>query len=349
MNIPSEWLGSYKLDSIFGAIIVISPFILFSHLLFDDSTNVFSFFGIEITHYLSNNQNFIWQILSSIIPMVLLSILFFTTRSNWRYCLLLLILLYFNRILFQLQIIEEFSDGFTTLIGFLLIKSLLNILILADIFYFSKYRKKAIILSLNDLFNNLIHSRYSIINSQKVINILKPDSEATKFKSLSKMYYIQDLLDKKLKILDKNQSEIFVRQSLRVDLIIGTILLINTLLWFLPYVIPENLQVIKIFNTFTIEANGFSDAHTFIWFTINKLIIIAPLLIWFLSTYYWWKYAIIIPILMYSYQFWEAFQDVDNLDAFGNINTISIFIIIYASIDSPFEVYEGEIQNVGLL
>ncbi len=327
MKISSEWFRSYKLDLILGVIIGISPFFLYSHLLFDDSINTFSFFGLKISHYLDNNQNFVWQIMSSIIPIFLLSILYLTASGRWRYCLLLLIIMYFNRMIFNLQIVDDFSDGFTTPLGILLNKNLLNILIIVDIFSFSKYRKRSIILTFNNLFKSLINSRY-ITTNKNLIDFLEPKVETSNFKYLTKIYYIRNILDKQLILFRKDRNRRFLFGGIRFDLVVGIILVINISLWFLPYIIPENSQTLRIFKDFTIETNGFPDVHTFIWFTVNKFIIIIPLIIWFISSYYWWKYVILIPILLYSYQFWEAFQDVDNLDAIGNINAVPYLILL---------------------
>jgi hypothetical protein len=51
--------------------------------------------------------------------------------------------------------------------------------------------------------------------------------------------------------------------------------------------------------------------------------------LWFLSSQQWWKYAILSPIILYSYQFWEATQDINTLDAAGNIKAFpAIFCVV---------------------
>jgi hypothetical protein len=53
------------------------------------------------------------------------------------------------------------------------------------------------------------------------------------------------------------------------------------------------------------------------------------LILWFLTCQQWWKYAILSPIILYSYQFWEATQDVLFLDEAGNINAFpAIFCVV---------------------
>ena len=51
--------------------------------------------------------------------------------------------------------------------------------------------------------------------------------------------------------------------------------------------------------------------------------------LWFLTCQQWWKYAILSPIILYTYQFWEATQDINALDAAGNIKAFpAIFCVV---------------------
>jgi len=104
-------------------------------------------------------------------------------------------------------------------------------------------------------------------------------------------------------------------------------LIITTLLWFIHYLIPEkqvwDLEIVQLNN------NGFLNVRIFIWFLLQKLIILIPLVLWFITCQQWWKYAIFSPIILYSYQFWEATQNVYSLDAAGNIKAFpAIFCVV---------------------
>ncbi len=78
---------------------------------------------------------------------------------------------------------------------------------------------------------------------------------------------------------------------------------------------------------FTIEKNGFIDLRAFTWFILHKFIVILFSPIWFITSEHWWKYAILSPLIFFSYQFWEAFQDVSQLDAIGNIKVFPLVLL----------------------
>ncbi|MGB5229134.1 MAG: hypothetical protein WBN55_12785 [Eudoraea sp.] len=106
------------------------------------------------------------------------------------------------------------------------------------------------------------------------------------------------------------------------------LLVFTTLLWFTHFLIPKNKQILD-FGIIQLSNNGFLNVRTFVWFLLQKLIILIPLVLWFITCQQWWKYAILSPIILYSYQFWEATQDVSLLDAAGNIKAFpAIFCVV---------------------
>jgi hypothetical protein len=110
-------------------------------------------------------------------------------------------------------------------------------------------------------------------------------------------------------------------------LLVIVLLVITTLLWFIHYLIPS--KEIWDLGAMQVHSNGFTNVQIFLWFLIRKLIAIIPLTLWFLTCHQWWKYAILSPIILYSYQFWEATQDVSFLDEAGNISAFpAIFCVV---------------------
>lgn len=61
-----------------------------------------------------------------------------------------------------------------------------------------------------------------------------------------------------------------------------------------------------------------------------KLCALLPLCIWFLSATYWWRYAVLSPIILYTYQIWELFRNSSNeVDRYELIKSIpAIFILV---------------------
>ncbi|MGB5170694.1 MAG: hypothetical protein WBN69_04615, partial [Eudoraea sp.] len=77
-----------------------------------------------------------------------------------------------------------------------------------------------------------------------------------------------------------------------------------------------------------IENNGFNNVRIYVWFLVRKLVVIIPMLAWYFSCANWWRFAILSPITIYSYQFWEVTQDIQHLDAAGNIKAFPIVVIL---------------------
>ncbi len=143
---------------------------------------------------------------------------------------------------------------------------------------------------------------------------------------LQNIYNAQLILENRLKNLNTTVSQ-RSKRGIPINLLVSSTLLLTTLFWFIHYLIPEkqvwDLGIIQVHN------NGFLNVRIFVWFLLQKLIILIPLVLWFITCQHWWKYAILSPIILYSFQFWEATQDVSSLDAAGNIKAFpAIFCVV---------------------
>ncbi|WP_424280131.1 hypothetical protein [Eudoraea sp.] len=143
---------------------------------------------------------------------------------------------------------------------------------------------------------------------------------------LQNIYNAQLILENRLKNLNTAVSQ-RSKRGIPINLLVSSTLLLTTLFWFVHYLIPEkqvwDLGIIQVHNT------GFLNVRIFVWFLLQKLIILIPLVLWFITCQHWWKYAILSPIILYSFQFWEATQDVNSLDAAGNIKAFpAIFCVV---------------------
>ncbi|MEH6680115.1 MAG: hypothetical protein V7724_06175 [Sediminicola sp.] len=78
-----------------------------------------------------------------------------------------------------------------------------------------------------------------------------------------------------------------------------------------------------------IGSHGFLNVKVLMWFISAKIMTLIPLCIWYVTCHHWWKYAILSPIILYAFQIWEAFQDNDILDAYGNIRAFpAVFVVV---------------------
>jgi hypothetical protein len=69
----------------------------------------------------------------------------------------------------------------------------------------------------------------------------------------------------------------------------------------------------------TIDKNGFPNINIYIWFLLGKLVPLYLLLIWFFTCKHWWYHIIIIPLLMYAFQIFEAMYSDDKFVDTENI------------------------------
>ena len=330
MALKYNWQKKYRSDILIALAIAVLPFLGYTHLLFSNDHKAILLFGIEFSHPLLNNSTFVWYLLKSIIPFTLLMIWFTTISMRWKYLIVPLSVLYLKDTLDNLfEPISRYSfhlvyfDNYSFTIKVLIISSTIIIIFFLDSYYFKHYRirqleisfKSLIIRNLNSVYRQNI--QYLIVNRNKI--------NSTSY--LRKIYNAHLILEKRLKKNIDTTVPQLNNRIIRINLLMSSTLIITTLLWFMHYLIPEkqvwDLGIVQLNN------NGFLNVRIFIWFLLQKLIILIPLVLWFITCQQWWKYAIFSPIILYSYQFWEATQNVYSLDAAGNIKAFpAIFCVV---------------------
>ncbi|MGB5821341.1 MAG: hypothetical protein WBG90_17785 [Saonia sp.] len=150
------------------------------------------------------------------------------------------------------------------------------------------------------------------------------------FNSRNTKDYLKELFHTRLFLENEtNYSEVIknlrVRGYKTVDSVIILLLTILPLAYYSFELIPEGLSELKI-KWVTIGAHGFTDVHTFVWFINYKLSILIPLFIWFITSRHWWRYAVLVPIVLYTYQLWEGTQE--ELIQMGEIEYFRAFPIV---------------------
>lgn len=87
--------------------------------------------------------------------------------------------------------------------------------------------------------------------------------------------------------------------------IIGSI--IATFIAITPYIFYyyESVPDVKIWNTFLFnyDSKYYLSAQVGIWTIIGKFVPLYLLIIWFFTCRHWWYHALLIPIIMYFFQF----------------------------------------------
>jgi len=334
MELKSKWQRKYKLDVLIAIIIALLPFLGYIHLLFSEEIKTFSLFGFEYSHIFSSNRSFVWSLLKNILPFTLLVIWFLTISLKCKYLIIPLFILYLNNLLnnlfapFGKYIFYPFHyESYPLTINILIIILIIGFIILLDTHYFKHYRKRFLEVSIKSIIDQNINISSNIYRDN-LKSLIENRNEITTTNYFRKIYSAKLILGNWLKNTTGTITNDVNKNSYYLNIFVSTSLVIATLLWFIHYLIPGNIQkwdlgIIQVYN------NGFTDVQIFLWFLIRKLIIIIPMILWFLTCQHWWKYAILSPIILYSYQFWEATQDVRYLDAAGNIKAFpAIFCII---------------------
>ncbi|NNL01838.1 MAG: hypothetical protein HKP39_06145, partial [Eudoraea sp.] len=330
----SYWRNKYQQDVVLAILIVVLPFLAYSHLLFSNDNNVLTLFDNHFEHWFQSNEVFVWVILSDLLPLLLLLIMFFTTKSTWKYFLMPLIALYLTGIL---HTIDYFKISYKYLLSIegVSVMILFSIVILSlDHLIFRTYRSKIIKTRLRYLLLNKLYLDQKNVNN-KIIAIRKDKTKLSLMHYLNKIYYIKTILKNKLRNNSYSKIDNNKHGRRRNEAIIIITLIMITVLWFVDSQIPRGIIEVDFFG-FKISSNGFNDVQTFIWIVSRKFIVMVFLSLWFITCKYWWKYAILSPLLLFTYQFWEAFQNVESIDAIGNAKVfplvlLSVLLVIITS------------------
>ena len=333
MALKSNWRRKYKSDVLIAMAIAFLPFLGFIHLFFSGDLGAFSIFGIEYSHNYSNNSGFVWDLFRNIIALSLFLIWFYTISKRYRYLILPLISLYINDILQALFLpygrypfYPFFYEKFPLTLNILIIISIIGIIIYWDFHYFRFYRKRLLELSIKSIFNRGVRT-----NNHFYLENLKSWKNKDKLnwtKYLQKVFNTKLAIENRIKMSGSAISKSVKPQGDQLNIFVISILVLSIILWFVYHLVPENEQTLDL-GIMQLHNYGFRDVRVFTWVLTQKLIILIPMIFWFLSCQHWWKYAILSPIILFSYQSWEIVQDVPNIDAAGNIKAFpAIFCVV---------------------
>ncbi len=116
--------------------------------------------------------------------------------------------------------------------------------------------------------------------------------------------------------IEKRKIYRFQFSSSKHDLILAHILLSLPLLHRISYDLPLNTEEINVLG-FTITNMGFLNVDMLFTYLFYKSFLVIPLFILFLKTKRWWKYALLIPIILTVFQIKTAFNpNLEDVDAY---------------------------------
>lgn len=305
-------------------LIIVSPFITYLHLLFNKYATQIDLFGFSYEHYFKNNQAFAWFVLSQLVSMFLLINMFLSTSRKWKYSLIIILIFHFLNFVYRLDIFDNSSGSFALPVAICTI-GFIGILLLFDLIFFKRLRNEILLIKLNLLLKWPSHK----ISGRMIKNVRRHEKNDTSEEQRS---VLKNLFNHKISIEKwietynvKTIPNVVYTNKISPIVWLG-IVLITSSLWFIHNLFPEGLDQIS-FGVFVLDSNGFNDVNTFIWYIARKSIISILLIVWFLNCPYWWRYAILSPLFINIYQFWESFQDIASLEAFGNLRVFPMVFI----------------------
>jgi hypothetical protein len=143
-----------------------------------------------------------------------------------------------------------------------------------------------------------------------------------------------------------------MKGSKKTSLLVGSLMAI--VIVFTPYLlffyqnIPDDL---KEYHTIfgTIKNGYYATVQIYIYTLLSKFVPLLLLFIWFISNKNWWVHALIIPIIVYLFQFIAVINDseryVDEVEFIYTVPFLVVIFVILYFIRSKLSIY---IQAVDL-
>ncbi|WP_397362794.1 hypothetical protein [Olleya sp. R77988] len=134
------------------------------------------------------------------------------------------------------------------------------------------------------------------------------------------------MTEEKLKSQQTGSKKVIITGS-----VLATIIALTPYLFYIYESVPDQ----RIWNTFfyTFESKQIESVQVVVWTLSGKLIPLMLLIIWFFTCRHWWHHAILIPILMYTYQILSfALTETALFDKFQLYHMVPFMAIIIPSI-----------------
>ncbi len=317
------WSNLYKRDIIVCIAILISPFLLYSYLLFSKELRIINIFGLKFEHSFSANYIFIYYILIKIIPILLLMLWFLNTPYWWRYFIFSPIILYFFNLLKTIDP-DRLIIFRMQLLGVILTFFLIGFMLLSEHFLLKVVNQNKINPSFFQMLKSRIKRTYNSLYPE--LTIIRSQQGLKKQRNyLTRLFGLRLFLDHRLSEIAFVKKPFNIKRSIEYLFVI--ILLLIPALYYSFLLVPEGETKFSWFDI-NINSYGFPDTTTFIWFICQKICILIPLCIWFIVSRTWWKYAILSPIILYVFQIWEAVQDSDIVEEIEYLKALPFILVI---------------------
>ena len=338
------WKAKYNKDVLLAGVITFLPFLIYVHLIFDTSQEELVIFGLQVHHRFLSNEEFIWNIMLKIIPIFLFCLWFITTNYKWRHLILIPITVYFDSFIRYTFLSNKYSEFEGVIFSVPANLLLLFLLMVMARFYQIKYGDDIRWVRISKILS--FESKKNFMAANEFIDRAKEKSvENINGKYFQNLMLLKDYLEQQFLSPKELKSDIRINKKF-VYLII-TALLSIPVLFNLHRFVPDNVKHLDL-KIISISSYGFPSVDILVWLLFLKLTFLISLSIWFITCQYWWKYAILSPIILVSYQIWEMFQDVRYIDAWGNLRAFPfiLFNIVTLLVLSNYIKYEFKVSDL---
>lgn len=326
-SIISFWQRKFIWDFVVALMVLTLPLCVYLHLYFDKEISYFMFLDFYYQHDYVNNRVIIWCVLVKVIPATLFTIWFFNSIERWRY----LILLY--NVIYITTLIQMFNHHSYVEEYFYVLAVLANLIFLSTVLFldscFFKNLGKIYIISPIPTFLALRKYGYTGYFALGKNSIRRYKFDVPEFKDLRGLTYFKESIDKVLIYLRKNTS--FGETNSKFGFVV-LISLVCSVFFYYSYRFFSDGELIYGFGSRAKNSYGFNDLRTLLWFVRNKICLITPCILWFITCKHWWKYTIFSPIVLSVFQLWEVFQIestvADETDILRPLPIILIVVVI---------------------
>jgi len=296
------WKRKYKWDTLISVIIFCLPLLIYSHLLVDEHSSVVSMLGNNYAVVYEDVRTFVWYLWSKLIPLSLMAIWFYTSPFWWRYFILFPLVLFIYSLTRHVFVYANLN--YSNLEIFIIsILTCCLLIFLGDAFLFKKLREY----EFNNSFNRLLRDKILFNKIREHLSSTESVYLNEKGEKPSRLYFLAERLKFKLSEYQNFPNDLRITYRSQ-DILYAVILILIPYVFYLFEYIPEGLTEYNVLGV-KILAHGFNDVNIFVWYVLSKICVLIPLIIWFITAQNWWRYAILSPIIIYSYQLWEGIKD----------------------------------------
>ena len=332
-----NWKRKYYLDMVIAIFIILIPILFYSYLFIEKGEKTFTINSqeYELT-WVFDLRTSVYYLLIYLVPLFLFSIWFITQKSLLKYSILSPIakcLGYFIYWLYSL---------FDVIIDNTLLNTIIIILVYVLFLSITQWIYNKFDLHQSPLFSfRFLKSRKNYILHAKAKNHLDKIKNEIPLKN-----YLKNLFFLRSRLSDFPEKESNYIKN-RLDIYLAIFVLLLPVIYYTYQLIPEGKDI-KLFYMSEVN-NGFRSSRSYFYAISLKMTFLLTFIAWYITNQNWYKMAIFIPIIIYTFQLYEvAFgtstivDEVELIKAFPLI-LVTILFTLFLS-----KVYKYSIQSLSI-